>query len=536
MTSFTISPVLPWLIPSVVLLGFLNALLVSAGIPRPEQFFDQQLVDHLSNTDDDDPDAPPQYWSQRYYTFDEHFQGPGHPIFLILGGEGAISPQTGIFYPFVANELASRWGATVVEPEHRFYGESQPVNIVTQKNFVVKEEKEDPRVKLFTPEQALHDAMTLLNFLRDNLLGCSRDRSSPDYCPVITVGGSYPGWLSAMARIMFPDIVDMAYAASAPMGFYAQHVDRFAYYDHITNVAETTVPGCASATQAALQEVELKILVSNKDDLEASLLGICPGTVPDYILQDEDPHTTMVEELMMVVGYTFANDNMADYPPSTTTRLYKACQTFASSELSSTDKVKQFLVERLSRHNEPNNTDCWEMTRQMPSGPHATISSGDWSGVGTEDNGESWDFQTCTLLVEAIGFSKDSMFVPREWSLEWLTRHCQSRFGVTPRPHEIVNQWHFDELVASNVTRILFTNGLKDGWSVSGIQTNLSNTLIALNFPNGAHHSDLSHLGPTENDTEDIAEGYKTITRILGQWLDEVMSGRMSGTDVSTFV
>jgi Serine carboxypeptidase S28 len=287
--------------------------------------------------------------------------------------------------------------------------------------------------------------------------------------------------------------------------------------------------------------VELEILTSNRsDDLGAASIGVCPGTIPDYILHDDDddddPNTKMVEEVMMVVGYTFANDNMAEYPPSTTTSLYKACQIFTSDDgLSSADKVKQFLVQRLGRRRKDevskHQTDCWEMTRQLPSGPHATISSGDWSGVGTGDNGESWDFQTCTLLVEAIGFSPDSMFVPRQWSLEWLTRHCQSRFGVTPQPYQIVDKWHFDDLVASNISHILFTNGQKDGWSVSGIQTNLSETLLALNFPNGAHHSDLSHLGPDKNDTADIVQGHKMITSILGLWLEELQATRRSTTD-----
>ncbi|KAG7360080.1 serine carboxypeptidase S28 [Nitzschia inconspicua] len=494
-----------------------------AGIPRPEQFFDEQLVNHLF----DDNTVRQQFYSQRFYTLDEHFLGPGHPIFLILGGEGAISPETGIFYPFIGDHLAAQWGAFVLEPEHRFYGKSQPLNFTA-----VKKVEEDLRVKLFTPEQALHDALTLLDHVRGNQLGCSKDRASPEYCPIISVGGSYPGWLSAMARIMFPNIVDMAYAASAPMGFYAQQVDQFAYYNHITNVAETLIPGCAVATQSALHDVELAILTS--DDLAATSIGVCEGTVPDYVLQDDDPNTRMVEELMMVVGYTFANDNMSDYPPSTATRFYKACETFTSQSLTSIEKVKLFLVERLSRKDDSDNaTRCWAMTLQMPSGPHATISSGDWSGVGTGDNGESWDFQTCTLLVEAIGFSKDSMFVPREWSLEWLTRHCQSRFGVSPRPYEIVQKWHFDDLVTYNVSHILFTNGLKDGWSVSGIKSNLSDSLVALNFPNGAHHSDLSHLGPNRNDTEDIEQGYKAISRILGQWLRDVKSAMPSISEVS---
>lgn len=72
------------------------------------------------------------------------------------------------------------------------------------------------------------------------------------------------------------------------------------------------------------------------------------------------------------------------------------------------------------------------------------------------------------------------------------------------------------------MTRILFTNGLKDGWSVGGIKQNLSESLIALNFPNGAHHSDLSGRGPSEDDSDDIKHGFVSIMEILGGWLEEV--------------
>lgn len=127
--------------------------------------------------------------------------------------------------------------------------------------------------------------------------------------------------------------------------------------------------------------------------------------------------------------------------------------------------------------------------------------------------------------MEAIGLSKESMFPPRDWSLSWLNRHCQQRFGVTPQPLELVHKWKFDQLVQTNVTRILFTNGLKDGWSVGAIQHNLSTSLIALNFPNGAHHSDLSGRGPSNDDTEDIQQGFRSVIQILGDWLQEVTVG-----------
>ena len=34
-----------------------------------------------------------------------------------MGGEGAIPPSTGFFYPFVIDVLAPKFGALVVEPE-----------------------------------------------------------------------------------------------------------------------------------------------------------------------------------------------------------------------------------------------------------------------------------------------------------------------------------------------------------------------------------------------------------------------------------
>ena len=493
------------LVPKVVVLVTLALSyigVVDAGIPVPEEFFPSQKIDHLDGSDDDGG-----VWTQRYYTYGKHFQGPGHPIFLILGGEGGISPETGIMYPFVADHLAKTFGGFVLQPEHRFYGKSQPLQRTQNKQEDYtrsfpshhQHETEDPRVKLFTSEQALHDAVFLLDHIRANL-GCSTGMNDSvssgidpsKYCPVVTVGGSYPGFLAAFARMLFPDVVDMAYAASAPMGFYAQETNRFAYYNHITAVAEDTYQGCSKAVKSVLLEVRDRIAQSQSvKDIEsvASEVGICEGSIPDYVFDDGRDKggdsiggrtsdgfqtTTMINELMMVVGYTFANDNMASYPPGKDSRLYGACQIFSSDQLSPTEKVRDFLTQRLHLDNHSvsprfssslrASSSCWKMTDQLPTGPNATISGGDWSGDGTGSNGESWDFQTCTLLVEAIGFSEGaSMFPPRDWTLNWMREHCTKRFGVVPRPYELVKRFRFgsDELASTNTTRILFTNGLK---------------------------------------------------------------------------
>lgn len=479
----------------LIAVAFLFLHLCHAGTPAEPRYYHHQPVDHHKNNNDT------AFWSQRYYTSAHHFQGAGFPIFVILGGEGAIEPSTGLFYPFVTDRLAKAFGAFVLEPEHRFYGESQPTH------------ERDSRVELLTPEQALLDAVGLIRHTQDSLL-CSRDRFSPKYCPVVTIGGSYPGFLSAMARLRFPSVVDIAYAASAPVKFYAQQVNAEDYYNHISLVAEKSKKGCAHAVRSTLDSMNSEFALLDRMGVEkaALSLGFCPESVPDYI-QDGDTFRT---EIFMIVGYTFANDNMANYPPDNRTKLFESCTSFSDTTKSPKERAKQFF----ESHFADIDNDCINMSLQLPTGPNATISGGDWSGVGTGADGESWDFQTCTLLVEAIGFSNSSMFPLRNWSLDWLNRHCQSRFGVSPEPHSLVDQWHFDDL--RNVSRILFTNGLNDGWSMGSILSNLSDTVLVLNFENGAHHSDLSHKGPSEEDTEDIRRGFDAIQVILGSWLEDV--------------
>jgi Serine carboxypeptidase S28 len=73
-------------------------------------------------------------------------------------------------------------------------------------------------------------------------------------------------------------------------------------------------------------------------------------------------------------------------------------------------------------------------------------------------------------------------------------------------------------------SRIIFTNGLNDGWSVSGIKSDLSNDVLVINFPNGAHHSDLNGMGNQSTDTIDIQQGTRRIQDFLATWLAELPS------------
>ena len=436
---------------------------------------------------------------------------------MIMGGEDEANC---LFYPFVTHTLARIFGGMTIEAEHRFYGKSQPIELQNVRDMI----------GLLTPEQAMADFLRLLK-LKQDAYGCSTDRQSPNYCPVITVGASYPGFLAAMMRLVHGDIVDMAYASSAPLPLYAQTIDPNAYFDKVTDAANTASSGCPMAVKATLLELETDVLRSDQDFRQlATRMGICAegNSMPEYITTP----AMFWHELETTVAANFADFNMANYPPSPDSDTNRACNVFQDNGLDAYEKMLQFWhVLATSVYAEESSSTCFDFHSQIPDGPRGTVTSADWTGGGDGKSGLSWDFQTCTDLVVQAGFGRHSMFPYRPWTLEALTSHCQSRFGVDPAPTRMLDQWHFDDLVGQNATRILFTNGLNDGWSADSILDNLGPDLIAINMPNGAHHSDLNHKGPHSGDTDDVRNSYPLILHAITRWMTEVKAVMHQGDE-----
>ena len=446
-------------------------------------FYDDQLVDHFS----DDAST----WTHRYYKSTKYFDGPGSPVFLIVGGEASLEKM---LYPFVTEHLAPRFGAAVIEIEHRFYGPYRPI--------INREATTEELLELLTPQQAMADMVQLTKHFKEEL-GCLKyDRTSADYCPVITVGGSYPGFLSAMFRLAYPEFVDIAYASSAPLKLYDQSASQYSYYDVVTKASERLSPGCAKAVRDTLDDASDKILGSSSVENVLAKLNICNEEVPRFTKD----LASLNENVMMSVTFAFANYDMDAYPPGEDLMLYKACQVFQHGKNDSLATLKKYF--EFDGDNYPtSDASCVDLSAAL-------------EGNGNDDR--MWDFQVCTSLVNPIGTSDTSMFYPHDWTLSEQEDDCQVSFGVSPKPGALANALGFRDLVKAGASRILFTNGLQDMWSGGSYLENVSDSILALNFENGAHHSDLSHVGPSDKDTDDIKAGFVQITYILSQWLDEI--------------
>ena len=101
----------------------------------------------------------------------------------------------------------------------RFFGESVPFG-----GSVEALEPFPERVGLLTVPQALADYATLIAHVKSDVNGGVHPDS-----PVIAVGGSLAGTLAASMRIKYPNVVDMALAASAPIFGYPSMTDQYGW-------------------------------------------------------------------------------------------------------------------------------------------------------------------------------------------------------------------------------------------------------------------------------------------------------------------
>lgn len=168
---------------------------------------------------------------QRYFMRDSFYK-PGGPIFLMIGGEGAISEKwmnEGMWIKYAKDN-----GALCFQLEHRYYGLSHPTTSTTTEE-----------LKYLSSEQALSD---LSNFIvsmneKHNLTG-----------KWISFGGSYPGSLSAWLREKYPHLVHGSVSSSGPL---LAKVDFQEYFNVVVDSLASSSELCVEAVQRGFQQIDL---------------------------------------------------------------------------------------------------------------------------------------------------------------------------------------------------------------------------------------------------------------------------------------
>ena len=345
-----------------------------------------------------------------------------------------------------------------------------------------------------TATQALQDYMRLIK-AKQAELGCG-PRGTPTYCPVLTVGASYAGLLSVLARHSFSDVVDMGYGASPCVHLFDHSVSPNTYYDYITTVADRISPGCPQAIHQTLEEVKAdlsSISTHQQQHLKAAAqkYGIC-STLPSWIGSGAD----LADVIVDYNAVHFSDVCMDYYPPGPEPKFGQACELFQDATLSPPEKIQQFfsLIE--------DSTSCHNM----------------------EDPGEAedefyyWD-ALCCHLAPMIGKSSHTAWYAQPYNLEDDIQLCREKFGIDLDETEMVREYDLNDF--SQQTRLLMTNGYNDGWYPLSYTEPPGDGVVVMTFENGAHRSELQHeLLPI--DTPDIAQGHQDISDLIGEWLQQI--------------
>lgn len=105
-----------------------------------------------------------------------------------------------------------------------------------------------------------------------------------------------------------------------------------------------------------------------------------------------------------------------------------------------------------------------------------------------------------------------------------ITEGCGQYDGLYGFPAEGDNwsRWldaYYGGINIAGASNIIFSNGLLDPWWSGGVLKNISDTLIALELPLGAHHLDL--FFPTASDPPDAIEVRQIEEHHIRQWIKE---------------
>jgi hypothetical protein len=140
--------------------------------------------------------------------------------------------------------------------------------------------------------------------------------------------------------------------------------------------------------------------------------------------------------------------------------------------------------------------------------------------------GDAWFYLACTEIVHPIAANNATdMFPPQSWTLEGLEDTCRARFGVSPRPQWLPSSFGMARGIgglARTTSHVIFTNGLLDPWSSQSVTADASATLVAINLPDGSHHSDLgAPPNPTisPDDSPSLRAARAQQLQLLRQWL-----------------
>ncbi|XP_078401820.1 lysosomal Pro-X carboxypeptidase-like isoform X2 [Cetorhinus maximus] len=350
----------------------------------------------------------------------------------------------------------------------------------------------------FTSEQALADFAVLIRSLKQTIPGAQTS-------PVIAIGGSYGGMLAAWFRMKYPNIVVGALAASAPIWQFEKLTPCGSFYTIVTNDFLKSGQGCAESIKNSWDAINNLSSTAEGLTFLSRTFHLCSP------LQASD-----VASFKSWLIDTWVNLAMVDYPyeanflqPLPAWPIKVVC-TFLKDPSLSAESLLQNIFQAVNvYYNYTGNAECLNISQTATS--------------NLDDQG--WYYQTCTEMV--MPFCSDGvndMFEPVPWDLQLFSDTCKKDWGLRPRPDWITTLYGGKNI--SSHSNIVFSNGGLDPWASGGVTKSISDTLIAIVIPEGAHHLDLRSRN--DKDPTSVGKARALEVEYFKKWIEEAKNALVS--------
>lgn len=442
------------------------------------EWYNQQ-VDHFSYG------VQNKLFMQKYLVNTDHWNRTNGPIFFYTGNEGTIelfAQNTGFMF-----EIAPEFGAMVVFAEHRFYGASIP--------FGSKGYSHKQYYQYQSSMQALADYAELITFIRGHYQGAQKS-------PVVVFGGSYGGMLSAWMRMKYPNIVQGAIAASAPVAQFTGLTPCDKFGEVVTHTFANQSTECANIIRKSWSAINSLTTTPKGRDWLNSEWKLCKPV----------NNTEDVKALKDYLANVWTNLAMADYPymanflaPLPAFPVLATCTPMRLYADTPQIILKELFKGLSVYFNYTTTAKCLDYASSDPS----SLSD------------EGWSLQSCTEMVMPFCYDgKKDFFEPQAWNLTQQDEECYKRWMTHPEPFKMEMMYGGRNVKAAS--NIVFSNGLLDPWSSGGILEDVNESVLAVLIPEGAHHLDLRAAEPA--DPKSVIKARNIHKQNIHKWINEYWS------------
>ncbi|KNG91218.1 extracellular serine carboxypeptidase [Aspergillus nomiae NRRL 13137] len=486
-------------------------------------------VDHFHNDSRYAPHSN-DHFDLRYWFDAQHYK-EGGPVFVIAAGETDATARFPFLSQGIVTELAAAYHGIGVILEHRYYGESFPVENLTTEN-----------IRFLSTDQALADYA----YFASNVVfpGLEHVNLTAKTTPWIAYGGSYAGAFVAFLRKLYPDVY---WGAVSSSGVTEAIIDFWQYYEPIRKFGPSD---CIWATQTFIDVVD-RILIDHADNKTlGQQLKSSVGVSPD---KDDVSFVSLLSYGLD----SFQSRNWDSNIGSSFFRTY--CDNITSVDLlyPDTETVKPTVQELIDVAGYDSSNSSFVNGFLNHIGFLNQSLSSDVNSAEAEDSdasdprslpksdGISWEYQVCTewgYFMSGASVPKDIMpLISRVLDVASVSTFCEQLYGIASPP----NVTNINKHGGFNFSypRVAIIDGLADPWRdatphADGTQERESTDdepFILIDVPaedvwdgirGAVHHWDQNGLSRNDEDKGQeppaaIVEVQKEVLRFVGVWLKQ---------------